>query len=235
MKGTIDYLGKDAFNLVLVNDDAGSSERADPFIENYGMQEALRVHRPQSDFNRELLRQTGQIGWGYMVIAKDGTLAGVNIRPHELQATLARACGATLPAEDEEFRVRTRLPGKSTFLNTSGRVKQDRDVELKLTLTLPEGYYTYGPEEGPPTPTRIEVLHSGPFVVGEPIFPEPVNEEGERVPLTGDVQIRLPVHLDEGTPVGHYAVHGTITFMACDAEMCLPPMTMKWFAHATYL
>ena len=230
MKGAIDYLGSDKFDILLVNDEhTGKRERADVFIERSGMQADPRVHSDTKWHRRKVFAETGQLSWGYTVIGPDGNLVGVNLYAHQLYPALEKAIGADTGDDESGFKLTAKVKSSVKF-GFARKLKEDRKTVLTVKLDLPDGFHVYGPGAKNPAPTALKIAYAPGLKIGEPVFPEGKPGHDGAVRLEGPVTIKVPVTLPKGMPIGHHVVHGTLQFMACNAERCLPVQTRTWMA-----
>ncbi len=108
----------------------------------------------------------------------------------------------------------------------------EENKEVILTASVVEGWHLYSqhtdPNVGPvPTAFRFEENDAIQFIdkVQEP---EPTrhydrNFEGEVLYFEGDVNFRQKVEIKENT-----RLKGTVVYMVCNDEMCLPPSDMEF-------
>lgn len=246
MKGNIDYFGKDRLSYLLY--DCGGATAADARASNerlatYGMDGFDVVRTDMTTSGRELAALFGHFGYGAMVIDAAGNLRGANLHGPEVFALLKELLEPAATDDDEEdattaLRVRTKVVEKQrgrVGLSISNTLTRPMLATIEVELQLPEGFHVYGSAATNPTPTVTVVRYCAGVAVGKPEL-QGQQDMGEGVQhAKGPVRIHVPVELPKGTPVGQYVVHGTVRFMACDAQRCLPPTQLKWHAVITAL
>lgn len=247
MKGNIDYFGKDRLSYLLY--DCGGSTAADvrastERLTTYGMAGFDVVRTDFATSGRELPALFGHFGYGAMVIDAAGNLRGANLHGPEVFALLKELLEPAAAADDDEedaataLRVHTKVTETQrgrVGLSISNTLTRPMLATIEIELQLPEGYHVYGTAVTNPTPTVTEVRYCAGVAVGQPVV-QGLEDMGEGVQhAKGPVRIHVPVELPKGTPVGQYVVHGTVRFMACDAQRCLPPTELKWHAVVSAL
>lgn len=245
MKGNIDYFGKDRLSYLLY--DCGGATAADVRASNerlatYGMDGFDVVRTDMTTAGRELAALFGQFGYGAMVIDAAGNLRGANLHGPEVFALLKELLEPAVGDDEEDAATSLLLRTKVAVqqrgrvgLSISNTLTRPMLATVEIELQLPEGFHVYGPAATNPTPTVTEVRYCAGVAVGKPEL-QGLQDMGDGVQhAKGPVRIHVPVELPKGTPVGEYVVHGTVRFMACDAQRCLPPTELKWHAVITAL
>lgn len=242
MKGNIDYFGKDRLSYLLY--DCGGSDAADvPASEErlaaYGMGGFDVVRTDFGTMGRELPARFGHFGYGSMVIDANGNLRGANLHGQQVFALLQQLLDPAAASDDKDeggataLRARTKVTVKErgrVGLSVSKTLTRPMTATIEIELQLPEGYHVYGSAASNPTPTAVAVRYSAGVAVAQAEM-QGLQDVGDGVQhATGPVHIHLPVELPKGTPVGEYVVHGTVRFMACNEQQCLPPTELKWHA-----
>lgn len=242
MQGNIDYFGKDKLAYLLYDcggaspgDVTASEER----LRTYGMRGFDVVRTDFEVMGRELPALFGHFGYGAMVIDAAGNLRGANLHGDQVFALLRQLLEPVAEADEDEddpatrLRVRTKVDVKQrgrAGLSVSNTLTQPMTATVGIELQLPEGYHVYGMAAGNPTPTTVAVRYAAGVTTGQPQM-QNLLDVGDGVQhAQGPVRIHVPVELPKGTPVGQYVVHGTVRFMACNAEHCLPPIERRWHA-----
>lgn len=237
MKGSNDFFGKDRLAVVLIND-AGNGKRdvkrSNEFVERYGMDFAARVRMEAEECSAELVATFGQFSWGYTVIASDGTLAGVDVSRRQLLSVLERATERPIPVR-EGFEVTTRVKGGGYGIGFADVLPKDREVTLTVSLALPDGWHVYGEGENQPFPTELKVNYAPGLEVGVPVIPAGTPARGESSHIDGPVKIQVKIVFPKGTAIGKHMVHGTLSYMACNEEGCLPAVSQPWVAPVSVL
>jgi len=239
VKGLIDQYGADRLAYVLLNIGGNARrdvEAADERIAAYGMQGIPRVRLDYEPSVRLLAPAFAQFGYGYFIVDADGTLAATGVHGMQLHKRLHELLGPEPTEADEDdpisqlwvrTRVRNRKGGKKGF-DLSRELPRDLTCEIAIDLALPEGYHVYGTGKANPTPTEVKVAYAAGLKVGTARLQ---NAEGDPdgVQTASDrAQLRLPITIPKGTPIGNYFAHGTIRFQACDDQGCLPPLELPW-------
>ena len=120
------------------------------------------------------------------------------------------------------------FPASARFEPTSAPI--GAEVELRVTLTLDEGWHVYHPEQDPLTGVPVSVAVPEGFVAAGPLrsLAEPdlhVEEIGgetlEYLWLSGEVELVLP--LTVAGAAGEREVEVTVGYQACTEEVCLAP------------
>ncbi len=246
MQGNIDYFGKDKLAYLLYDcggtspgDVTASEER----LTTYGMRGFDVVRTDMDTSARELPALFGHFGYGAMVIDAAGNLRGANLHGEQVFALLQQLLEPATAADGKEdgeeddastrLGVRTKVDVKQrgrTGLSVSKTLTRPMTATVRIELQLPDGYHVYGMTAGNPTPTTVAVRYAAGVTAGTPEI-QNLKDVGDGVQHAhGPVRIHVPVELPAGTPIGQYVVHGTVRFMACDAQRCLPPTELKWHA-----
>jgi len=233
VKGAIDYLGSDKIDVLLVNDQGNSEKEADKLIDIYAMKAYPRVRMSNEACGMKLLSDFGHFSWGYIVIGADGKLVANNILAHQLKPALEKAVSAG--AQDKgKFSVNaTWMAGMP--VGGIKKLKKARETNVTLMVNVPAGWHIYGHGDKNPTPTEIKIAFAPGVEVGTPVFPNGTPGSGGATQHKGPIKIVVPVTFPVGMAIGHHVVHGTVSFMACNADTCLPPMTLEWFADCTIM
>lgn len=221
MKGLQKRFGADRLSVLLLDDTDpryATGKRQARLIARYGMggypltELALKT--------RTLLRRFGQLSWGYLVIGPDGTLQGVNLRKHQLEAVVARS----LAGRGRSVEV---APGAALTLSAvAPRLAPGETGEALLFLDVPPGWTVYGSAETAAPPTTVEVGEAGGLTAGAATVP--AGAPGESRKLTGRVVLRQALSCPADAAPGTRTVKGVVRLMPCDADMCLPPMALPW-------
>lgn len=242
MKGNIDYFGKDRLSYLLY--DCGGADAADVSaseerLATYGMRDFDVVRTDFATAGRELPARFGHFGYGAMVIDAAGNLRGANLHGPQVFALLQRLLDPAAASADKDegaataLRARTKVAVKErgrVGLSVSKTLTRPMTATIEIELQLPEGYHVYGTAASNPTPTTVVVRYGAGVTVGEPQMLE-LQDVGDGVQhAKGPVRIHVPVELPKDTPIGEYVVHGTVRFMACNEQQCLPPSSVKWHA-----
>lgn len=240
MKGNVDYFGKDRLSYLLY--DCGGTTDADvraslERLDTYGMR-GFDVVRTEFDAaGLELPARFGHFGYGAMVIDAAGNLRGANLHGEAVFALLRQLLEPDAAGGDDSdaaaMRVRTKVEVKErgrVGLSVSKTLTRPMTATIDIELQLPDGYHVYGTAATNPTPTAIAVRYAAGVTVGEPemLGLQDVGEGQQHA--KGPVHIRLPVELPAGSPIGQYVVHGTLRFMACNEQQCLPAAELRWHA-----
>lgn len=239
MKGLIDQYGEDKLSYVLLNiggNDARTITAADERIRTYGMQALPRVRMDYEESARILPPAFGQFGYGYFILDAKGRLAATRVHGRELQKQLQQLLGPAKQDDDAadplkdlwvKARVRKQKGGRKGF-DLSRKLPREMTCEIAIDLNLPDGYHVYGLGKANPTPTEIKVAYADGLTIGKPRLQNAEGEPDGVQTATGRAALRLPVTVPKGTPIGNYFAHGTVRFLACDEDGCLPPLELPW-------
>jgi len=113
---------------------------------------------------------------------------------------------------------------------------------VRLEASIAEGWKMYAPDSPAPTVgvsvTAVEAKRSG-LVLGtdslsytggatayDPNFGKDVHF------FSGTARLRLPIAMPDDARSGTYALQGTLRFMVCTEEICLPPATEQFHTTA---
>lgn len=239
MKGNIDYYGDDRLAYVLLNCGGHAKAtvaRADERVATYGMQGMPRVRTDFATFGREIAAQFGHYGYGYIVIDPDGILRGANASQRDLPRLLDSMFGDGDEGDEAEDAgaprthgtVENVVSGRPGLFNLSKHLTRKMTADVIVNLRLPAGFHVYGSGAANPEPTKVTVRYASGVEVGEAVLEGAVGPIGGVQHVPGPVRIRLPIEIAEGTPIGNYFVHGTVRFMACNDDGCLPAMEQRW-------
>jgi thiol:disulfide interchange protein DsbD len=107
-----------------------------------------------------------------------------------------------------------------------------------LRASIADGWKMYAPESPPPTrgvEVTIDSAATAPIRTGPVRQSEPQRGHDPNFDLTvqfyeGDASLRIPVRLAQPDAAGAHPVRGTVTFMVCTDELCLPPATTAFEA-----
>ncbi|PSQ95676.1 MAG: hypothetical protein BRD55_08535 [Bacteroidetes bacterium SW_9_63_38] len=103
---------------------------------------------------------------------------------------------------------------------------------VTLRASIADGWKMYAPDSPPPTVgvsvTTVEAArlavsnemdYTGASTTYDPHFGKEVHF------FSGEARLRLPVSSPDDVPSGSYSLQGTLRFMVCTDEICLPPAT----------
>lgn len=239
MKGLINQYGEDKLAYVLLNVGGNTPrdvKRADERIATYGMQGFPRV-RPDYDEARRLLPSAfAQFGYGYFVMDAAGRLTATGLLGKRLEKHLAELLGPE-PLEADEANPASQLRLQAKVCDKQGghegrdvsyRLPTDLTCEIAIDLVLPEGYHVYGTSKANPTPTEVRVAYSAGMKLGTARLHNAEGDASGIQTVSDRALLRVPVTIPKGTPIGSYLAHGTVRFMACNDEGCLPPIELPW-------
>ena len=102
---------------------------------------------------------------------------------------------------------------------------------LTLTASIEEGWKMYAVDSPPPSRgVSVEVgswpdglSRAGPVEQSEPKRGYDPNFDKEVSYFTNSATIRVPLSAEQGARLGERTIEGSVTFMVCTDEMCLPP------------
>ena len=226
MKGTQNKNGADNLEILLINN-GGHGKRtiksAQMRVERYGMERYPRIRFDSDQFDSEVAAAFGQYSYGKVVINKEGILVGINVRGNEFTTLVEESCGTVAPEFPlEGFALKAKAVdlsgGTGGIFDTSDKLKTDLTGNIELQVKLPKGWHVSGGAGDAP---QVSVAYSGAAEVG-PLQAWKPSEENPNPPL------RLTLKLPKDTPIGRYLIHGTIGFVACDDDGCLPPVELPW-------
>jgi hypothetical protein len=226
VKGTQDKNGTDNLEVLLINNgghDKRTIEGAQLRVERYGMERYPRVRFDSNEYDAEVAAAFGQYNYGKVVINKEGILVGIDVRGNTFTSVVEESCGTVAPEfpwEGFGLKVRTTdlSGGTGGIFDTSDKLKTDMTGNIELQFKLPEGWHVSGGTGDTP---KVSVAYSGAVEVG-PLEAWSPSEENPNPPL------RLSLKAPKGTPIGRYLIHGTIRFVVCDDDGCLPPVELPW-------
>ncbi len=231
MKGVHDYFGSERLELLLISSGGSGKRTLDreaEFVERYDMQSYPQVRMDRDQFTDQVTRTLGQFGYGKIVIDRNGNLVALDVGRDDLPGFLALACGVSDPRNAlKEFELTAELQdvegGRAGLLGLSDVLTTDLTAVLRLTLTMPEGWYIGGGV----TPT-VAVKYAGGAVMGEAQFQHADSASASK--LVSPVIAHLPLTVLQGTGLGYHLAHGTLRFVACTEDRCLPPVELSWKA-----
>ena len=228
MKGVQHKNGTDKVQVLLVNNgghDERTVESADMCVQRYGMERYTRVRFDRSEFNSELAAAFGQYSYGKIVIDKNGVLLGIDVDDREFEGLVQAALGSETPVFPlEGFALKVKVEdvsgGRRSIFSSGDELSSDMTATLRFDFELPEGWYVSGSHSDAP---EVSVAYSGPVEIGDPAASD---ASAKDAPQPLEFSLKAP----KGTPYGRYFLHGTVRFMACNAEGCLPPVELPWQA-----
>ncbi len=225
--------GSERLAVLLVNSGGHaqrSVEMADDCIERYSMEAFPRVRLDGAEFNAQVAATFGQYGYGKVLIDDAGILRGLGVRDAQFQAALPAATSTPL-AQLEGFEIDVRVSditdGRPGMFNTDCRLTQDVMATVTVALNLPEGWHVYGPAG--PTPTSLAIDYSGTAAPSAARFEGHGPGHGPDE-WTQKVELSFRTLIRKGTAIGRHFLHGRLSFTACNAEGCLPPLELPWTA-----
>jgi hypothetical protein len=239
VQGNIDYFGKDRLTYLLYDCGGTSPDTVRASEERLATYDMRGFDVVRTDFDRagiELSEMFGHFGYGAMVIDANGNLRGANLHGDQVFMLLRQLLEPNATGDEDDaptFRVRTRLTVTQkprVGFDISRNLPRPMLATVLVELQLPDGYHVYGTADTNPTPTVLTVGYSRGMQVGKPELQDAVEVGAGVQHAKGPVRFRVPIELPKGTPIGQYVIHGTLRFMACDAEKCLPPTEVKWHA-----
>lgn len=234
MKGAINYYGDSNVQFILLNNGGlDTGDEADERWQRYGMPDLRRVRMSDEHAQHALVSTFGHFSYGYVVIGSDGKLLGVNVNDFEVRRMIDEAVNGAADEESGGIAIAARLVNKAggrTGWNIDDQLPTKMTGTLKLVLSLPKGFHIYGDAKANPEPTVVQVAYDGGLKLGSFVLPKGKQAGGGATHIEGPVTITIPVTAPKGTPIGNYLVHGTVHFMACNQQGCLPPMDVAWTA-----
>ena len=222
MKGAIDFLGADKIDVLLINDQENSKTQADKIIDDYQMQAYPRVQMTNEACGIQLLSQLGHFSWGYIVVGADGTLVATSILAHQLKPALEKAI-ALKPEPNQGFTIRSTL-NAGLPIGGMKKLKKSRKATLTLNVDIPDGQ-----DIKAKTP-KLQISYAAGLKSGTPVFPKGKPGPDGSVRYSGSIKITVPVTFPEGLPIGHYVMHGTLSFESGATDQDTKTLTKKWFA-----
>jgi thiol:disulfide interchange protein DsbD len=143
---------------------------------------------------------------------------------------ISLVCAAHAQPGGSASKVTWTVQGDTLAVGTTGTVT--------LQASVAEGWKMYAPDSPPPTVgvavTDLEANRSG-VVLGtdslsytggatayDPNFGKDVHF------FSGEARLRLPIAISADARSGTHALQGTLRFMVCTEEICLPPATEQF-------
>ncbi len=124
-------------------------------------------------------------------------------------------------------------PAHFTVSATRDDIRRGEVFGVEIAVTLEDDWHIYAPTTPPggPIPTEIDVDSSGSFVrVGKILQPPPVAAHDPNFDLRVEyygkaTTFTAQVRVDSAAAVGSEQLLGSITYMLCNENACLPPVT----------
>ncbi len=114
-------------------------------------------------------------------------------------------------------------------------VKAGTEFELEFDAKIESGWHMYSLllEEKLGVPTSVTVGQSPFEVIGEPSESEPKSHyselmEGTMLEHYGAASFKIPLRAPDGLADGVHSIPVTFTYQICDANMCLPPVSLDY-------
>ena len=231
MQGALDFYGDDKLATILINTDSISEQStadADRAIERYGMEGIPRVQMEGQECNDQLTAQLGQFGWGWIVIAADGTLLGNNVHLGQLPEMLDRAVGRERGRPDGISVEATVAPPEDYTIRD--HIQSDKTASITLHVHLPEGWHVAADANEGGAPVAVSVDYAGQLVAGKAQRLHTRAGVAGQPATGGHVAVMVPLDVPKGTRVGEQLIHGVIRFTARDADGQLTPIAARWRA-----
>ncbi|MEM7262151.1 MAG: protein-disulfide reductase DsbD domain-containing protein [Planctomycetota bacterium] len=118
--------------------------------------------------------------------------------------------------------------------------KPGSSFTIDLQAEIESGWHMYSLylDENLGVPTQIQVGDAGPFVVGAPTESKPKSHHSELMGGTmlehySKATFQLPVDVPPGTDAGSYTIPVSVRYQICDANQCLPPVTLDFAVPVT--
>ncbi len=227
-----DFYGKDKIDFILVNqgghDKYSVAGEAD-CIERYGMEGFHVVRYDNDEYNAHVAAPFGQFGYGKFVIDAKGILRAVDIRKNQIHDMLDQLCGRSSEIQADGFALQTKSrvveSGRDGYEN---RLGTDHKMRVLVELELPTGWHVGGDGSEGNMPTKLSIDYAPGLTIGELELPE-----GDH--WGSPVRMVFPVSAPAGMVIGRHLVHGTLRFVACNDEGCLPPMDVPWKVELTVM
>jgi thiol:disulfide interchange protein len=109
----------------------------------------------------------------------------------------------------------------------------NNDYKVSITATIEDGWYVYSqdlPNNGP-IPTKIKFEHNPQVIFeGKPIeLGNKKQDFDQNFNMTVTKLSGQPTYMQKVVNVGNVpSVKGTLTFMTCNGEMCMPPKQVEF-------
>jgi thiol:disulfide interchange protein DsbD len=147
-------------------------------------------------------------------------------------AVLFLVLGTPLPAQIGEDAAASKLLVSAEFQPPKAR--PGAEVTLAIKVTVVPGWHVYGSGEKTGQPIRFELTKAGPLKSPGPIE-VPLGEAKTVGDLTsfelhGSFELTQRLQWPEGSPAESVDVAGTVHFMVCDEQTCLPPSQIDFSA-----
>ncbi|MFT7617706.1 MAG: hypothetical protein ACI97A_001345 [Planctomycetota bacterium] len=173
-------------------------------------------------------------GYGLILVDPQGRVVSTDIRSKQLSLVLNKGTvgKATLP---KPKITQVTKPLIQTVLVTAGEpiFKPGNLLVLPIKLKIPTGWHIYGEAEKTGVPTSLKVLECGALRLKSVVIPKGKHVVRNGIAsshLEGEVVLLATFEIPKHKKRAPIDVRGSVHFMICDAQSCLPPTTLTWQA-----